>query len=253
MNAPLPQAQQESLYLARLGQRVRDWRAQNGMTRKALAAASGVSERYLAQMETGTGNASVLLLRRLAHAMQVPIEELAREAENEPRRSRIALLGLRGAGKSTLGAKLAQARGVPFIELDREVEREAGVPLAEIFAMYGNDAFRRFETKALSRVLKDNPGAVFATGGSLVTEPQTFDLLRRNCWCVWLRASPEEHMQRVMAQGDLRPFRGRSTALDEIRTLLADRERLYSRADVVVDTAGQSPRASLAELKEKTQ
>ena len=155
MNAPLTSAQQESAYLARLGERVRAWRTEHGMTRKALAQASGVSERYLAQLEAGEGNISVLLLRKVARAMGVPVEQLVREEERAPRAERIALLGLRGAGKSTLGEKLADSLGVPFIELDHEVEKEAGAKLGEVFAMYGQDAFRRFERRALERVLRE--------------------------------------------------------------------------------------------------
>src|SRR2546421_1093030 len=136
MNAPLPDDQQQPLYLGRLGERVRAWRGEHGLTRKALAAASGISERYLAQLEAGRGNISVLLLRRVARAIGVPIEQLVRE-DDAPRSARIALLGLRGAGKSTLGGKLAQALGVGFIELDREVEKEAGARLGEVFALYG--------------------------------------------------------------------------------------------------------------------
>jgi XRE family transcriptional regulator, aerobic/anaerobic benzoate catabolism transcriptional regulator len=239
----------ESAYLARLGERVRGWRTAQGVTRKALALASGVSERYLAQLEGGEGNISVLLLRRVAQAMGVPIEELIREREAVPRGARVALLGLRGAGKSTLGEKLAQSLGVPFVELDREVEREAGAPLGEVFSMYGQDAFRRFERRALERVLKARPSAVIAVGGSLVTDPDTYRLLLEHCYCVWLRASPAEHMARVMAQGDLRPFHGRAAALDEIRKLLADRESLYARADAVLDTSDRSLKQSLAELR----
>ena len=147
MNAPLSLRQHEDAYLARLGERVRAWRTEHGMSRKALALASGVSERYLAQLEAGRGNISVLLLRKLARAMGVAVERLVREeqAVEQP----IALIGLRGAGKSTLGAKLAALLDVPFVELDREVEKEAGAPLAEVFAMYGQDAFRRFERRAL--------------------------------------------------------------------------------------------------------
>jgi XRE family aerobic/anaerobic benzoate catabolism transcriptional regulator len=238
----------EAAYLARLGERVRGWRAEHGITRKALALRSGVSERYLAQLESGQGNVSILLLRRIAHAIELPVEVLVREHEGEARRDRIALVGLRGAGKSTLGARLAQALEVPFIELDREVEREAGASLGEVFSMYGDEAYRRFERKALARVLKDQSRAVIATGGSLVNDPETYALLRDHCRCIWLKASPEEHMQRVIAQGDLRPFRGRATALEEIRTLLADRDSLYARADDTVDTTGRSVRQSLAEL-----
>jgi XRE family aerobic/anaerobic benzoate catabolism transcriptional regulator len=239
----------EVAYLALLGERVRAWRADHGVTRKSLALTSGVSERYLAQLEGGDGNISVLLLRRLAHAMQVPIETLIRERDALPRSARVALIGLRGAGKSTLGGKLAEALEAPFVELDAEVEREAGAPLGEVFSMYGEDAFRRFERRALERVLKAHPRAVLAAGGSLVTAPETYHLLLEHCFCVWLKTTPTEHMQRVMAQGDLRPFRGRAAALDEIRRLLADRESLYARADAVVETSGRPVRQSLAELR----
>jgi len=241
--------QAEADYLGRLGDRVRAWRAAHAMTRKALAIASGVSERYLAQLESGQGNISVLLLRKLAHAMQVPVEVLVREHGAAARSARIALLGLRGAGKSTLGAKLAQALHMPFIELDREVETEAGAPLGEVFSLYGQEAFRRFERKALARVLKQTPRAVIATGGSLVNDPDTYNLLLDHCTCVWLKATPEEHMQRVMAQGDMRPFKGSPAALEEIRRLLADRGRLYSRADAALDTSGRTVRQNLAELR----
>jgi len=241
--------QAEAAYLGRLGDRVRAWRAAHSMTRKALALASGVSERYLAQLEAGQGNISVLLLRKLAHAMQVPAEVLVREHGSAAKDARIALLGLRGAGKSTLGAKLAQALDVAFVELDREVEKEAGAPLAEVFSMYGQEAFRRFERKALARVLKQHPHAVIATGGSLVTDPDTYNLLLDHCTCVWLKATPEEHMQRVMAQGDMRPFKSSPAALEEIRRLLADRGRLYARADAILDTSGRTVRQNLAELR----
>jgi XRE family aerobic/anaerobic benzoate catabolism transcriptional regulator len=258
MNAPASPAQhrhpahlhpkQEAAYLAQLGDRVRAWRTEHGMTRKALASASGVSERYLAQLEAGQGNISVLLLRRVAQAMNVPVESLVREDPAAGRR-RIALLGLRGAGKSTLGARLAAALRIPFVELDHEVEREAGVKLGEVFAMYGQEAFRRFERRALERVLRTHESAVIAAGGSLVTDPDTYRLLLDNCHTVWLKAKPEEHMNRVIAQGDMRPFKGRAAALDEIRATLADRDRLYSRADVTIETSGKSLKTSLEELR----
>lgn len=236
----------ETAYLSLLGDRVRAWRNEQGVTRKALSAASGVSERYLAQLEAGEGNISVLLLRKVARAMGVPVEALVREGEREQRC--IALLGLRGAGKSTLGEKLAQALGVAFVELDREVEKEAGAELGEVFAMYGQEGFRRFERRVLERVLAQHDRAVIATGGSLVSDAGTYKLLRSRCRCVWLKASPEEHMARVIAQGDMRPFKGRSAALDEIRKLLADRDRLYGRADLVLDTSGKTVRSSLSQL-----
>ncbi len=255
MNAPLSAQQLEAAYLARLGERVRALRTGHGMTRRLLADASGVSERYLAQLEAGRGNISVLLLRKVGRAIGVPVERLVREDEPAPRNERIALLGLRGAGKSTLGTKLAQTLGVPFVELDREVEKQAGARLGEVFAMYGQDAFRRFEQRALERVLNQHERAVIAAGGGLVTAPATYEMLLERCLCVWLKASAGEHMSRVIAQGDMRPFRGRvqgqgrSAALDEIRKLLADRDRLYARADRILDTSGKSPRASLTELR----
>lgn len=237
----------ETEYLSQLGARVRAWRSQHGMTRKALSAACGVSERYLAQLEAGEGNISVLLLRKVARAMSVPVEELVRE--EAPTARCIALLGLRGAGKSTLGAKLADSLKLPFVELDREVEKEAGAALGEVFAMYGQEAFRRFERRALERVLGQHERAVIATGGSLVNDPGTYKLLLERCICVWLKASPEEHMNRVIAQGDMRPFKGRSAALDEIKKLLEDRNRLYSRANATVDTSGKTLKQAYNELR----
>ncbi len=247
MNAPLSAQQQEHAYLARLGERVRAWRGEQRMTRKQLAAASGVSERYLAQLEAGQGNMSVLLLRKVARAMGVGVERLVRDDDGQQKP--VALLGLRGAGKSTLGTKLAELLKVPFVELDREVEKEAGAQLGEVFAMYGQDAFRRFERRALERVLAEHPQAVIATGGGLVTDPGTYELLLERCRCIWLKAAPEEHMNRVIAQGDMRPFKGRSPALEEVRKLLADRDRLYGRAQTMVDTSGKTVRQSLADLR----
>jgi XRE family aerobic/anaerobic benzoate catabolism transcriptional regulator len=204
--------------------------------------------RFLAQLEAGQGNISVLRLRQLARAMDLPLETLVRE-DAPPRKSLIALVGLRGAGKSTLGARLADALRMPFIELDAEVEKEAGARLGEVFAMYGQDAFRRFERRALERVLAQHKRAVIATGGSLVTDAGSYELLLKKCFCVRLKAAAQEHMGRVIAQGDMRPFKGRSAALDEIRKLLEDRESLYARADATLDTTGKTVRQSLAELR----
>lgn len=236
----------ESDFLIQLGERVRAWRSEHATTRRALAAASGVSERFLAQLEAGQGNISVLRLRALARAMSVPLESLVREAE---KKELVALIGLRGAGKSTLGAKLADALEVPFVELDKEVEKEAGAALGEVFAMYGQDAFRRFERRALERVLAQHERAVIAVGGSLVTDADTYKQLLSRCHCVWLKTRPEEHMARVIAQGDMRPFKGRSAALDEIKKLLDDRETLYARANATLETSGRTVRQSLAELR----
>jgi XRE family aerobic/anaerobic benzoate catabolism transcriptional regulator len=236
----------ETDFLHQLGERVRAWRSEHGTTRRALASASGVSERFLAQLEAGQGNISVLRLRALARAMRVPLESLVRETQ---KKELIALIGLRGAGKSTLGARLAESLEVPFVELDKEVEKEAGAALGEVFAMYGQDAFRRFERRALERVLAQQRRAVIAAGGSLVTAADTYQQLLARCFCIWLKARPEEHMARVIAQGDMRPFKGRSAALDEIKQLLEDRETLYGRADTTLETSGKTVRQSLAELK----
>ena len=255
MNATATLATQtgDDAFLALLGDRVRAWRDSHKITRKALALASGVSERYLAQLESGQGNMSILLLRQLAQAMQVPVEELVRESSGVPRRDRIALVGLRGAGKSSLGARLAADLGMPFIELDREIEREAGVPLAELFSMYGQEGYRRFERRALERVLAENERGVIATGGSIVTAAETYARLLSACLTVWLKATPEDHMSRVIAQGDLRPIHGHAAAMDDLKQLLIERTHLYAQADVTVDTAGRTIRQSLAELKKSTQ
>ena len=242
----------DDAFLALLGERVRAWRDIRKITRRALALASGVSERYLAQLESGQGNMSILLLRQVALAMQVPVEELVREPTGIPRRERIALVGLRGAGKSSLGAKLAGELGMPFVELDREIEREAGVQLAELFGMYGQEGYRRFERRALERVLEENAQCVIATGGGIVTAPETYHRLLATCLTVWLKAEPEEHMARVVAQGDLRPIRGHAAAMDDLKQLLVERAHLYAKADVSVDTAGRTLRQSLAELKKLT-
>src|SRR5215472_10585341 len=272
-------------YLRLLGDRIRDARARRGMTRKILARASKVSERYLAQLETGQGNISIVLLRQISHAMSLPLADLVREEPDRPveltlliqslsqlqpkelsqarkllthafrtvveseRRRRIALVGLRGAGKSTLGARLAQTRGVPFIELDREVERESGTTLSEVFDLYGQSAYRRYERRALENVIERHDQAVIATGGSIVTEPATFDLLLSACFTVWLTAAPEEHMSRVVAQGDYRPMAGNDEAMDDLRRILASRNALYAKADAMVDTAGKTVAQCLRELK----
>jgi XRE family aerobic/anaerobic benzoate catabolism transcriptional regulator len=278
-------ASDETEYLRALGERIREARARRGMTRKILARDSGVSERYLAQLESGQGNISIILLRQVAQAMGLPLADLVREGPERPvelalllqalerlspqemqqarqllsgvfgaamaegRRHRIALIGLRGAGKSTLGRGLAERLGVPFLELDREIERESGLELSEIFALYGQAAFRRYERRSLEAVIERHPRAVIATGGSLVSEPGTFDLLLAACFTVWLKAAPEEHMGRVIAQGDVRPMADNAEAMEDLRRILAGRETLYSKADAVVDTAGKTVAESLAALQ----
>jgi len=235
----------ETAFLAQLGLRVRRARARAALTRRDLSQRSGVSERYLAQLESGDGNISILLIRRVAAALGVDLQNLVGQPVDTQRRGRIALIGLRGAGKSTLGAMLARRLKVPFLELDAEVEREIGVPLESVFTLYGQDAYRDAERRALSRLLENNERCVIATGGSLVVEPQTYQLLRSRCLTVWLRAEPEDHMNRVLAQGDLRPVRGRDHAMIELRTILAQRERLYSLADQTVATSGIDEQTSL--------
>ena len=271
-------------YLRRLGERVRTLRNQRGMTRKALARHAKVSERYLAQLEAGLGNGSIVLLRRIARAIGLPVTQLVHEGA-EPaldfvllsqflerlspptlaeardlllerfskpsegaRRQRIALIGLRGGGKSTLGRMLADRLGVPFIELDREIERRSGATLSEIFDMFGQETFRRAEREALDDVLRQHQNFVIATSGSIVTEPGTLELLLASCFTVWVRADPEEHMRRVMAQGDMRPMANSARAMDDLISILRSREPLYAKAEVALVTTGKTPEQNLAEL-----
>ena len=267
-------------YLDRLGERVRRLRNQRGMTRKALAQHAEVSERYLAQLESGDGNISIVLLRRIARAMGTQLSQLVSEQSDPPldavlfsqfierlppqaakearelvlrhfgaahadaRRSRIALIGLRGGGKSTLGKMLAAKRGVPFIELDRLT----GASLSEIFDMFGQETFRRAERDALNDVLARHDRFVMATSGSIVTDPATLELLTSSCFTVWMRAEPDQHMSRVVAQGDLRPMTSNPRAMDDLVSILQSREPLYAKADASLDTTGRSPQQSLVEL-----
>jgi XRE family transcriptional regulator, aerobic/anaerobic benzoate catabolism transcriptional regulator len=276
----------ESEYLRLLGERIRQVRARRGMTRKILARDSGVSERYLAQLEAGHGNISIALLRQIALAMGLPVTDLVREGPDRPveltlliqtlsrlapmeltrarqllseafgaavereRRHRIALIGLRGAGKSTLGTLLAKELGVPFIELDREIERESGTSLSEVFDLYGQAAYRRYERRALESVIERHDRAVIATCGSIVSEPATFDLLLSACYTVWLTAAPEEHMGRVVAQGDYRPMADNEAAMEDLRGILAGRNALYSKADATIDTSGKTIKQSLDQLRD---
>ena len=271
-------------FLAWLGERVRDARVRRGLTRKTLAVHSAVSERYLAELEAGRGNISVLLLRQVAGTLGLSMADLLRENADQAleltlineflqrlpkqrlarvraqlqrdyggnpsgRSERIALIGLRGAGKSTLGAALATELKVPFIELDREIEREAGTGLSEIFLLYGQQGYRRYEQRCLEKILESQARCVIATGGSIVSEPGTYYLLRSSCFTVWLKAKPEEHMSRVMAQGDMRPMEGNTQAMADLRRILQSRAALYGQADAVVDTAGSNMKKSLKDLK----
>jgi XRE family transcriptional regulator, aerobic/anaerobic benzoate catabolism transcriptional regulator len=250
-------ANDDIAFLQALGQRVRLLRARRGMTRRILAAQSGVSERYISAVEAGTGNGSILLLRALAAALNVGLQALlddeagsafpppVRAAEY---RDRIALIGLRGAGKSTLGPLLADHRGVPFLELDREIEKEAGLGLSEIMELHGQAGFRRLERVVLDRVIATYPKAVIAAGGGIVAETATFERLLSLCLMVWVKASPEAHMQRVIDQGDLRPMRDNRRSMDDLRAILASREALYARADVQLETTGRDVGETLAAL-----
>ncbi|HEY2862489.1 MAG TPA: helix-turn-helix transcriptional regulator [Casimicrobiaceae bacterium] len=280
----LPGRAADLAYLAAIGDRVRQIRARRGMSRRILARDSGVSERYLASLESGRGNVSILLLKQIAQAMDVPVEQLARSAPEAPaelallahwlsrltgpeirrasemlrrafgagaaaRARRVALIGLRGAGKTTLGSMIAAKRRVPFIELDREIELAAGASLAELFLLYGQAAYRRHERRALEALLLREGPMVIATGGSIVSEPETFDLLLSTCQVIWLKAEPEEHMARVIAQGDQRPMAGSIEAMEDLKRILAGRDLLYRKADAIVDTSGKSIGQSLRLLE----
>jgi XRE family transcriptional regulator, aerobic/anaerobic benzoate catabolism transcriptional regulator len=241
---------QEEEFLRGLGKRVRASRNLRSLTRKALAVDAGVSERHLAQLEAGEGNVSVVLLRRIASALGVPLADLFASDANAPsERDRIALIGLRGAGKSTLGARLASDMSVPFIELDHEIEKDTGMPLAEIFSLYGQSGYRAIERRTLERVTRDQTRAVFSIGGGVVSEKETYDYLLANCYTVWIKAQPEEHMSRVIAQGDFRAMAGNDRAMDDLRRILEDREPLYRKADMVLDTSGDAVEESFAKLK----
>ncbi len=284
--SPDQQSAAESEYLKLLGERVRETRARRGMTRKILARDSEVSERYLAQLETGQGNISILLLRQIANALDIPLEALVLEGPEPPvdlvhtteflrrlpaaelaearrllvqhfggvdleaRRGRVALIGLRGAGKSTLGAILAERLEVPFLELDRLIEQESGVGLSAIFDLYGQSGFRRLERRCLDQVIERHPRFVLATGGSLVSEPATFERLLTMCYTVWLRATPEEHMQRVIAQGDMRPMADNRESMSDLKRILEVREPLYRKADLTIDTSETSSEESADRLLE---
>jgi len=270
--------------LKSLGDRVRQARARRGMTRKQLARDSGVSERYLAQIEGGKGNISVLVLRRLAKALSMSVDVLLLEGPEPPvelthtveflrrlsldnlklarqmllhqfggidpaaRHRRIALIGLRGAGKSSLGAALAERLEMPFLELDRMIEQESGLTLGLIFEFHGQSGFRKLERQCLEEAVHRYPCFVMATGGSLVSEAGTFERLLSSCFTVWLKTSHEEHMQRVIAQGDMRPMSDNRDAMSDLKRILSEREALYAKADLQIDTAGRSVGESLEML-----
>ncbi len=271
-------------FLLALGERVRLLRARRGLTRKSVAMASGVSERHLANLEYGIGNASILVLQHVATALDCSLAELVGDmttsspewlmlrellrgrSEAELRRARlaiagvygeggvaargrrIALVGLRGAGKSTLGGELAEALEMPFIELSREIERIAGCSIREIHDLYGTNAYRRYERRALDETVRLHAEAVIATPGGIVAEPATFNALLESCTTIWLQASPEEHMSRVAAQGDTRPMAASREAMADLRRILTGRAAFYAKADAALDTSGRSEAESLRAL-----
>lgn len=277
-------------FLVALGERVRALRARRGMTRKALAAAADVSERHLANLEYGVGNASILILLNVAQALQCSLAELlgdvttrspewlllrelleqrdeatlhrVRVAVGEllgtggahgqgrsQRSARIALVGLRGAGKSALGAMLAEDLGFPFVELSREIEQFAGCSISEIQALYGQNAYRRYERRALEEAIQIHPEAVIATPGGIVSDAATFNLLLAHCTTVWLKADPEDHMKRVLAQGDTRPMAASREAMQDLKSILAGRAAFYSKAELHVDTSAQPLAETFALLR----
>jgi XRE family aerobic/anaerobic benzoate catabolism transcriptional regulator len=273
-------------FLGQLGNRTRRMRARRGLTRRELAKEADVSERHLANLETGTGNPSVQILRQIARALNCSVAELVGDEGDESadwllirdllrsrsveemaearraltdhfgltgdsgrRNDRIALIGLRGAGKSTLGRMLAEDLHYPFVEVNREVERLAGCSPEEIHALYGANAYLRYERQALEEVIARNPKAIVATPGGLVSEATTFNFLLQNCFTIWLKAAPDEHMSRVVAQGDLRPMAGSRQAMDDLKLILAERSPFYAKADTVCDTTGKSLTESFKQLK----
>jgi XRE family aerobic/anaerobic benzoate catabolism transcriptional regulator len=276
----------KAAFLAALGETVRVRRASRGMTRRALAAEAGVSQRHLASLESGVGNASILVLRQVARALDCPLTELfdtrgggpdaalirellrdrsegelhrarialarmfGTSSDTGTRSTRIALIGLRGAGKSTLGRMLADALGYPFVELNREIERLAGCDVAEIHSLYGPPAYRRYERRALDEVVKRHRKVVIATPGGIVSDVATFNRVLDQCTTVWLQATPDEHMNRVLAQGDYRPMAGNGEAMEDLRRILAGRSPFYAKADVTVSTAGKSLARSFAALRD---
>ncbi|MFT4560345.1 MAG: XRE family aerobic/anaerobic benzoate catabolism transcriptional regulator [Gammaproteobacteria bacterium] len=258
-------------YLRAIGARVKSLRSRRGMSRRVLAKGSGVSERYLAQLESGTGNISILRLRDVARAMDVALEdlvsmradrsptydyllhylrradptELAKLHEHVVERRRvqpriIALIGLRGAGKSTLGAALAERLALPFTELVRSIEARAGIELNEIFSLGGQSTYRRFERECLDEIIEGRQWGVLAVAGSLVSEPGSYERLLGSCLTIWLRAAPEDHMKRVIAQGDKRPMADSPRAMDDLKRILLERESLCERAHHTVETSGRS-------------
>lgn len=283
-----PAEEVRSPFLAALGERVRMLRARRGMTRKAVAHAAEVSERHLANLEYGTGNASILVLLQVSQALQCSLAEmlgdistsspewlLIREllehrndaelhrarvklsemfgagGDDQARMSRIALIGLRGAGKSTLGQRLADDLGWPFIELSREIEKFAGCGISEIHNLYGANAYRRYERRALEEAIQIYPEVVIATPGGLVSDSANFNLMLAHCYTVWLQADPADHMARVTAQGDLRPMAASREAMEDLKRILEGRSAFYSKADLAFNTSPRPLDESFAALRDQ--
>ena len=225
--------------LEALGIKVREGRIARGWTLRDLAERSGVSVRFLVQLESGRANISVKRLTEIATAFGVSAADLLRDADAVPPPSVVALLGLRGAGKTTIGRHLARRLHVRFVELDRRIEKMAELSLSELFSLYGEEHYRRLEREALSQVLAEKRPMVLATGGGLVAVPETFALLKKHAVTVWLRATPEDHWNRVVRQGDRRPMADHPQAMADLRALLASREPLYADAQHTVDTSGR--------------
>ena len=275
-----------SPFLMALGDRVRNLRSRKGMTRKAVALAADVSERHLANLEYGTGNVSVLVLLQVSHALQCSLAELlgdistsspewllirellskrteadlrrarvqltemfGESGDAKARRTRIALIGLRGAGKTTLGQRLADDLGFTFIELSREIEKFAGCQISEIHNLYGANAYRRYERRALEEAIQIYPEVVIATPGGLVSDSANFNLLLTHCTTVWLQANANDHMSRVAAQGDLRPMAASPEAMEDLKRILEGRSAFYSKADLSFDTSAQDAEESFQRLK----
>lgn len=240
--------QREQALLTELGRHLRSAREAAGLTLSGLARKADVARRTLTEAEAGRANLTILKLARLSHALRVPLARLCDLSVGAVQAERVALVGLRGAGKSSVGRALALELEVPFVELDERVERLAGMTLAELFDLRGASTYRRLEREALEAVLAEGGRQVIAAGGSIVQDEDTFARLREACRTVWLRATPEEHLTRVVAQGDPRPMAGRPRAMDELREILADREPSYARCDATVETSGRDARAVTAEV-----
>lgn len=234
-------------FLQSVGSAVRTQRERKGLTRRELAGTSGVSERFLAQLESGDGNISLRRFAEVAHALGTTPAALLAPTEHTSERP-VALLGVRGAGKSVVGAALARKLGMRFVEVDQEIEAATGLALGDVFTLHGEAYYRRVEREVLTRLLAEPGAMVLATGGSIVNDPTNFALLKSRAHTIWLRAKPEDHWNRVVAQGDQRPMAENPHAFEELRALLAARQKLYARADRTVDTSDRTIKQVVAEI-----